>query len=801
MSGNFVQSITNLSIRKKVYSLFFLMFMVVVASGVIIQDSLESAGKDTEITNALGRQRMLSQAMGKSALGYASSKSRQKTIEQQIHSLDNYVTQMRSVYTKYVVGASKKSGLAISMDPGSETHPAIPFPATFTRLVNENVGKSNGLAIDILSEDPINPKQKLKSAVDREANEFLKSNPNKIFSKVYEAEGRLNMNLYTADRATLKVCASCHTAMKGRPFEVGETLGIRKYELKFANNIAVGRAELNVTLDEYNTAKTVFEKTLNAVKSGGKYPSDLSLQNFKTVKIVDNAKFQETVIASQKEFSKLVGFVDLMLTSEVNSDTYRQAKTDLLLQSNKLRSISSELVNIYSKIAERNQDNIRWAVNISSLIILVFLLVVGYFLTRSVIRPITTISKVLAGASDGDLKQEKLSENSNDEVGVLCKSSNQLLGNLQDFISQTENILSGDTSNNDHRLEGDFKKSLDDMVQVADGAREQNEMNNRRERELNEELMRKVDSILEVVDAAAEGDLTRTISVKGDDALGKMGERLERFFTDLRGSVKAINQNALALANSSEQMTSVSQKMASTAEETSAQAGAVSSASEQVSRNVETVATSSEEMNSSIKEIARNVNEAASVTSKAVIMAKKTNETIADLGQSGNEIGDVIKVITSIAEQTNLLALNATIEAARAGEAGKGFAVVANEVKELASQTAEATENIGQKILNIQNKTSQSVDAIAEITEIITNINEISNTIASSVEEQTATTSEIGRNVTEAAKGSNEISSNITGVAQAAEDTAQGATESQKGAIELAGMAAELQKLVDRFKV
>lgn len=172
MSVNFIQPIADLSIRKKVYDLFALMFLVVISSGLIIQASLDSAGKDTEITNALGRQRMLSQAMGKSALGYASSKSRQKTIEQQIHSLDNYVTQMRSVYTKTIVGAAKKSGLGISMDPANETHPAVPFPATFTRLVNEKVGKSNGLAVDILSDDPINPKQKLKSATDREANEF-----------------------------------------------------------------------------------------------------------------------------------------------------------------------------------------------------------------------------------------------------------------------------------------------------------------------------------------------------------------------------------------------------------------------------------------------------------------------------------------------------------------------------------------------------------------------------------------------------------------------------------------------------
>ena len=782
-NGNLFQSISNLSIRKKVYGLFALMFLVVVSSGLTIRASLESASKDTEITNALGRQQMLTQAMAKSSLGYASSKSRQKTIEQQVQSLDNYVTQMRSTYTKYVVKTAKKIDLAISMDPDSESHPSVPFPATFTRKVNEKVGKNSGMEIDILSANPVNPLKGLKTEVDREANQFLSSNPKGIFSKVYEDKGKLNMVLYTADRATLKVCASCHNAMMGKSFKVGDILGIRKYELQYANNVAVGRAELNATLDEFNIAKTVFESTLKAVQVGGRYPSDLSLKNFKTVKAFTDAEMQESISTNQEEFKKLVDFVDLMLSSVVNSDTYRQAKADILLQSNELREASSELVNIFSKIAERNQENIQWAVNISSLVILSFLIVVGYFLTRSVIRPIVKISKALESASHGDLNQEKLNIKSNDEVGRLSQSSNQLVGNLQVFIAQTENVLSGNTKNIEHNLHGDFKTSLESITKLAEKDRSQ------------------LENILEVVEAAAQGDLTREISVSGEDALGKVGEGLSKLFGDLRESVRAINENALVLAGSSEQMTAVSQKMASTAEETSAQAGAVSSASEEVSKSVEIVATSSEEMNSSIREIARNVNEAANVTSKAVTMAENTNATIGKLGESSTEIGNVVKVITSIAEQTNLLALNATIEAARAGEAGKGFAVVANEVKELARQTAEATEDIGKKILDIQGRTGESVEAIGEITEIINKINEISNTIASSVEEQTATTSEIGRNVIDAAKGTGEIVTNITGVAKAAAETAQGATETQKGAIELSDMAVELQKLVARFKI
>jgi methyl-accepting chemotaxis protein len=200
-------------------------------------------------------------------------------------------------------------------------------------------------------------------------------------------------------------------------------------------------------------------------------------------------------------------------------------------------------------------------------------------------------------------------------------------------------------------------------------------------------------------------------------------------------------------------------------------------------------------MNSSIREIAKNATESARVAGQAVTAADIANKTISKLGESSSEIGKVIKVITSIAEQTNLLALNATIEAARAGEAGKGFAVVANEVKELAKETAKATEDIGIKIEAIQADTRGAVDSIQQIGKVIAQINDISNTIASAVEEQTATANEMSRNVGEAAKGTSEIAQNITAVAQAAQSTTQGATNAQQAASELARMAAELQQL------
>jgi methyl-accepting chemotaxis protein len=300
--------------------------------------------------------------------------------------------------------------------------------------------------------------------------------------------------------------------------------------------------------------------------------------------------------------------------------------------------------------------------------------------------------------------------------------------------------------------------------------------------------------------AAADGRVgTRADAARHQGEYRRIIESINQTLEAIAEPLKVTAQNATMLASSSEELTAVNQQMAGNAEETATQANVVSAASEEVSRNVASVASASEEMQASIREISKSANESARVAKNAVTVAHSANETVKKLGESSQEIGNVIKVITSIAQQTNLLALNATIEAARAGEAGKGFAVVANEVKELAKQTAKATEDIGQKIDAIQGDTKGAVKAIEEIGTIINQINDISNSIASAVEEQTVTTNEIGRSVTEAAKGVGDIAKNIGGVAVAAKNTTQGANDMQKASQELSQMAARLQKVVAKF--
>jgi methyl-accepting chemotaxis protein len=319
---------------------------------------------------------------------------------------------------------------------------------------------------------------------------------------------------------------------------------------------------------------------------------------------------------------------------------------------------------------------------------------------------------------------------------------------------------------------------------------------------LSRQITHATNAVLAQAEAIAGGDLTREdLKIRGQDELGELTAAINKMSASLKRMILAIADNSMQVASASEELNTTSQQITANSEETSAQADVVSKAAQAVSQNLQTVATGAEEMGASIKEIAKNATEAAKVATSAVKVAEDTTVTVSKLGDSSTEIGQVIKVITSIAQQTNLLALNATIEAARAGEAGKGFAVVANEVKELAKETAKATEDISRKIEAIQTDTKAAVDAIASISGVIHQINDISNTIATAVEEQNATTNEMSRNVSEAAHGSGEITSNIAGVAEAAQGTTRGATDTQKASQQLVETSTQLRRLVEQFKI
>lgn len=274
------------------------------------------------------------------------------------------------------------------------------------------------------------------------------------------------------------------------------------------------------------------------------------------------------------------------------------------------------------------------------------------------------------------------------------------------------------------------------------------------------------------------------------------GQKIEAAVTQFD---KVIGEVVGVVSAAATELQATAQALSATAEETAQQSNAVAAASEEMTQNVQTVASATEELSASISEINHQVSESTRIVGAAVEQAEDTSAKVTGLAAAAQKIGEVVTLINDIASQTNLLALNATIEAARAGEAGKGFAVVASEVKNLATQTARATEEIAAQVKAIQDSTSSSAAAIVSITQTINRVSEISTGIASAVEEQGAATSEISRNVQQAAMGTSEVTSNIVGVTEASQQTSAGSSQVLAAAGELSENGVRLKREVDSF--
>lgn len=359
------------------------------------------------------------------------------------------------------------------------------------------------------------------------------------------------------------------------------------------------------------------------------------------------------------------------------------------------------------------------------------------------------------------------------EASPILDDSGEPLGSITEWKDITDELA----------LEKEKQEAIDDELEHA------------------KQLNAKVDTLLSIVDSALAGDLTREVTVKGDDIIGRMGSGVDKLLSELRDNMRYIRTSAGALSKSSETLTAAGIQIDNMARQVASEMKEVKMSTDEVNQSVDTIASAVTQMSASIKDISTSSGEATNVADQAVSIAKTTDSTVRQLSVSSNDIGNVLKVITSIAEQTNLLALNATIEAARAGEAGKGFAVVANEVKELAKETAKATEEIGKRIETIQSDSENTVSAITTISDTINKISGIQNTIAVAIGEQDATTNEISRSMQYTADNSNSIAQNITTVSAGIDNTQEEVSQLQLTAGEISQLAGDLYQRVERFKL
>jgi methyl-accepting chemotaxis protein len=390
------------------------------------------------------------------------------------------------------------------------------------------------------------------------------------------------------------------------------------------------------------------------------------------------------------------------------------------------------------------------------------------------IKSLKEIVSVIIAVAQGDLRKTA-TPMTRDEIGMLALHLNQMISYLQRMATIAAKISTGDlsqevTPTSKHDALGnafqDMANYLSEMATVAT--------------------------------AIAEGDLRQEVQPKTDhDILGKAFSKMKA----VRQTMNQMVQGATQLGQASTDLNSISVQMVTDADQTSQQVSLVSSNSQQISQNVNEVSATTEEFTANIREISRNARDVSDVVSSAVEIANSTNMIISTLESHSQEIGNIVKVITTVAQQTNLLALNATIEAARAGEVGKGFAVVANEVKELARETAISAEDITRKVEAIQISSRDAAAAIKEMSQIIHQADEFTNSIATSVEEQTVAMSEISRNISETAHGSDEISRTIAEVADVAQRASERAGSVKNAAKELMSFAEQLQRLIGTFKI
>ncbi|MCF6354566.1 MAG: methyl-accepting chemotaxis protein [Candidatus Polarisedimenticolaceae bacterium] len=697
-----------LSLKRKLAMGITAIILVTVLLGTTVFYSLQKSQWDSDIVNTAGRQRMLSQSMSKSALGFSLAKNALHASQATVTELDRYITKMRGTYASMIIGPAKKAGLKISMHPEKEYDPAIPFPATFARIIGEKFATGGSASVDIITDDPINPAQGLKDAIDREAFAFLSANKGKIFFKEVERDNKLYLRYYTADNAVVQDCASCHIAMKGKPFKVGDMLGIRRFSLLFSENIAQGHARLNPSLEEYEMAAAIFTQTLKALKSGGEYPTNLKMTEFNFYAGSDDPGIQANISKIEGVFADFTSAVTQLTTSKIGSDDYWQAQQDVPSNANKLLQLSNKLTNQFADIAHANQSNVKWAVAIMILTVIVAFIGLFLMINRTVLSPVEKITQIANSIAQGDLTQ-KIDSHRQDEIGALSTALDQMSQSLNSMITKIN-----DTAHSLVLASGNIHEATQ---QVTDGAVDQSRQTEVVAVSANEMEIVSQDISRNTTEAADAANQASQVAVESGSIVHQSVDGMAR----ISSSVAEAARNVELLAEHSDQIGKIVSVIDDIANQTNllalnaaieaARAGDQGRGFAVVADEVRHLATRTTDATKEIAEMIRNIQNGT----EAAVTSMQEGRTEVEAGstlvsQTGQSLEQIVEVVEGLTDRIQQIATASQEQSASMAEITTNItniSGVANTAKEQAQLSLQSCGEVAGLANEMQNMIRQ----------------------------------------------------------------------------------------------
>lgn len=458
------------TIRFKTRMILFLIGLLTLTASIAMIWSVNLIKEDQGVVVALERQRMLSQAMAKSALGFVMARSGYQTMEERVRMLDAYITELRKFYVHTFHALEKKAD-------------ANPMATPFIRKINQTFGPLFDMEVEILAEHATQKQYRYQDRLDWDALTWLRANPLKIYGKAIKEKEGMFLRFYTADRATETLCLSCHRDQQERVVKIGDILGLRRYIFRFVGDVALGKAELEPSLTEYYHSRDMFRSTLMAISSGGLLPTFSGEGGGKLISPLQQPAQRAKIEAIQTQFDLFLTTVQALFKSELGSESYRLARQEIPIQSNRLRLLSEDLLRLHTQTTQVWKSRTVLWIGIATLsVIFLIILIAAHFLQRAVVRPLAVLQRVIGEIAEGDLKVRISGVGGKSEIDHIGSGVNQMSSNLVGMVrnmrlqSASINAVTHELVTLEKSLDRDTKAVYD---WVVEGIKDGNDLNHK----------------------------------------------------------------------------------------------------------------------------------------------------------------------------------------------------------------------------------------------------------------------------------------------------------------------------------